>query len=390
MRKIYKYYFILIILSSACTSNKVAKKGIDLDDLISSSIDSLVLEDKSYFLNKTTIIQKSNFKIIGKKNSIIICENQTQPAIILKNCRNLTFSNICFKGNYSFENIVNTYLIKTDYESQNQNVTFNDCTFDGINKGKGFSSIFLIDKGSDHFTFKNNLFKDTKGFLSGQGYIMIISESKNHIIENNVFVGDSIGGRHGVYIVCGSSGNIVKNNTFSGFHFAAITIGAYEHQKPCINNSIFGNILNNDNIEKGIYEGQISVFGNTQNNIIEKNTINSSNSYGILLNAYFGDGKDSNRIVRDTKIIDNELKNIYKSGIVNAGCKNTLISGNKLTNISTISRNVYSGIWIGADQNYKITSQNVTVEKNKYFSIEKNKLKIDNSFKEQKQIFLKE
>jgi Right handed beta helix region len=390
MRRIYKYCLILIVLSSACTFNKVAKKDNDLSDLISSRTDSLVLEDKSYFLNKTTIIQKSNFKIIGKKNSIILCENQTLPAIILKDCNNLTFSNICFKGNYSLENIVNTYLIKTDYDSQNQNITFNDCTFEGVNKGKGFSSIFLIDKGSDHFTFKNNLFKDTKGFKSGQGYNVIISESKNHVIENNVFTGDSIGGRHGVYICCGSSGNIIRNNTFSGFHFAAITIGAYEHQKACTNNSIIGNILNNDNIEKGIFEGQISVFGNTQNNVIEKNTINGSNSYGILLNAYFGDGKDSNKIVRGTKIIDNELKNIYKSGIVNAGCKNTLISGNKLTNISTISRNVYSGIWIGDDQNYKIISQNVTVEKNKYFSIDKNKLKVDNSFKEQKLIFLKE
>lgn len=342
------------------------KLPLDLQFLIETfyplGVRKFTFENKQFTIAKTVIISnKKNIILEGSEKTKIIFIGKG-PLFEIHGSNNIHFRNL-FLHSTNTNNLAGQFCFETSKQNPTENIKIEHCVFSERNSSSGFNNILYVFPHSDFVNFNNNTINCLLGSDSGNGYGVLSVNAKKGKYKYNTIYGRTDHGRHAFYLSAGASENIVENNIIYNIPVSAISLAAKSDQMPTMKNTIKSNIILGG-ATKFTNIGLITLFGNVHENIVSDNSLSSSNSYGIMLNATFGNGKEraSKNILRG-----NSFKNIARAGIFVGGVKDTKIICNEFSSFSERDSLVYPAISVTMDINGNYGSDNITIEKNKTF-----------------------
>jgi len=252
--------------------------------------------------------------------------------------------------------------------------TIQQVIFAGTTTSNGCNIQVHSDSTSSGNVIENNMLTQAIGTSSGGGYGVLVENSSDNTITDNVSIQSATQGRHHVYISAGSSYNIVTNNQLSGGTSDQIVIYALDNQPAAQHNVIQGNLLTGMGSGLGA-EAAIHVCQNA--------TLNRVIGNQVLHPAVAGIEVEASAIKGESHADDNDVQSnlVYfagQFGILILGSSDTTVRGNAVYESSQANADEYSGIEVSSDGEYATAQNNQIVSNTSYgYKMQRNGLQID-------------
>jgi len=361
----------------ACTSSAVSAHTNHVLTL-QTAVDALPSEGGTIDLPCGTYgavtISTSNVKLVGSGSCTVI----TAPAsgsngivTVTNGAANTSISNLQIQGQAVDQTTIQRCVYLTGGSTR---TTIQQVIFAGTITSNGCNIQVHSDSTSSGNVIENNMLTQAIGTSSGGGYGVLVENSSDNTITDNVSIQSATQGRHHVYISAGSSYNIVTNNQLSGGTSDQIVIYALDNQPAAQHNVIQGNLLTGMGSGLGA-EAAIHVCQNA--------TLNRVIGNQVLHPAVAGIEVEASAIKGESHADDNDVQSnlVYfagQFGILILGSSDTTVRGNAVYESSQANADEYSGIEVSSDGEYATAQNNQIVSNTSYgYKMQRNGLQID-------------
>ncbi|NYT42460.1 right-handed parallel beta-helix repeat-containing protein [Sphingomonas sp. R-74633] len=218
----------------------------------------------------------------------------------------------------------------------------------------GFINGLKFETGADFGQVRNCFFERLWGTESGYGYGVLAGAVTSLLVDGCVGLAAVDRGRHFVYLSAGVSYARVTNNFCTGFQLEGLTINTHANQPASIGNVIEGNtvlyavtIVTPESAPEPynfVNFSAISIFGNSADNLIANNVIQSSGGCGIKI-----DGTD-NPNCKNNCVIGNQIRDSDYVGIDVVALTGGVIANNQINESSLASPGTHPNINLAASR----------------------------------------
>ncbi|PUB28532.1 parallel beta-helix repeat protein [Elizabethkingia sp. YR214] len=324
----------------------------------------IIFESGKYYFDNVLSTNSDNILFEFKKGSVIYLKDNVHGFLLIQN-DNITVKNLTLIGNGTSSNSFyegygilvmgsnNTKIRNSKFSKISGNAIFlymkgktgcrnsiienNIISDPAFNISKnGDESAILLGYSGDGYFHENNIIR--KNIIDGNNILKvgigIIGHGRNNTIENNTisnllaygiiayeskYVDNALNGTKITGNKISNIGEIGNNKTFKG-------MGIYlqKSHSSLVDSNIITNVLRNSDRSETLGQGAISL-GASANVQATNNSISGSEMYGIV--AAYADG---------SKIFNNKISNVRKSGIYLINLNNVIIQKNIFTNIQEV------------------------------------------------------
>jgi parallel beta-helix repeat protein len=239
----------------------------------------------------------------------------------------ISLENNCNENDITHNNVSSNFNKGIWLLTSSSNFIFNNTVNNNQNEG-----IHLATSSNNNTLKDNTCNNDTYG-LSQETGIKLQNNCNNNTVENNIVDGND---ERGIHLWSNCNENDVINNNVTNNNWYGINL------EGSSNNAI----INNEVYDKGVTNQLVGIFliSNSDDNLVENNTIYDNNNYGIQLDSSSG----NNRIKNNTVV--NKITSYQEYGIY-------LRSDNNTISENTANNNTLYGI-------YLLDSHNNTIKNN--------------------------
>lgn len=298
----------------------------------------------TYLISSALTCAFSNVSFLGDgAASILKCNVTLAYLMYFNSVSNIALSQLAFYGHETAvggkEGIrfdtVTSFLVE-------------NCLFSGPVDATGFN-IHINTISSSYGLVTGNTFKRCVGTTSGNGYGVLVSSCSYIKVNHNSFdwtQAGTQGGRHCVYYSNGTHDSEIVGNSMLNSYYESVSLNCLSaSQSQMYNILIAANSINApiSTSNATSLEGGIFINGYVAGLSILGNTINGSNNSGIVLQCEQVADYGAPAFVC---IADNIITNSAKYGIAISGGSYNLIKGNMIKDVSTLTDQTYSGIFV--------------------------------------------